>query len=146
MTFAGKGIGFFVMIELIYYSILSFIPLAFPVGILLASVMVFGGMSEKYELASCKSAGIPLLRVMAPLILFGILISGLSVVSSNYVIPFANLKFKSRLYDIRKQKPALSIEEGTFNDDFQQFSIRIGQKDADNRTIREVMIEDNTLK
>jgi lipopolysaccharide export system permease protein len=59
------------------------------------------------------------------------------------VIPYANLKFRSRLYDIKKQKPALYLESGVFNDDFQGYSIRIGRKHADNKTIENVMVDED---
>ncbi len=140
---AGKGIGLFVLVEMIYYMGLSLIPMALPIAILLASVMVYGNMAEKYELASLKTAGIPLMRVMRSSMILAALVALSSFLCSNYVIPYANLKFRSRLYDIKKQKPALYLESGVFNDDFQNYSIRIGRKHADNRTIEDVMIDDD---
>ncbi|NND04816.1 MAG: LptF/LptG family permease [Saprospiraceae bacterium] len=140
---AGKGIGIFVLAEMIYYMGLSLIPMALPIAILLASVMVYGTLAEKYELPSMKTAGIPLLRVMRSSMIFAFLVACSSYVCSNYVIPYANLKFKSRLYDIKKQKPGLYLESGVFNDDFQGYSIRIGKKHIDGRTIEDVMIDDD---
>lgn len=140
---AGKGIGLFVLAEMIYYMALSLIPMALPIAILLASVMVYGNLAEKYELPSLKTAGIPLMRVMRSSMVFAALVTLCSFLCSNYVIPYANLKFRSRLYDIKKQKPALYLESGVFNDDFQGTSIRIGRKHSDNRTIEDVMIDDD---
>ncbi|MCB0688159.1 MAG: LptF/LptG family permease [Saprospiraceae bacterium] len=140
---AGKGIGLFVLAEMIYYMALSLIPMALPIAILLASVMVYGNLAEKYELPSLKTAGIPLMRVMRSSMIFAALVAFSSFLCSNYVIPYANLKFRSRLYDIKKQKPALYLESGVFNDDFQGTSIRIGKKHSDNRTIEDVMIDDD---
>ncbi len=140
---AGKGVGLFVLAEMIYYMGVSLIPMALPIGVLLASVMVYGTLAEKYELPSLKTAGIPLMRVMRSSMVFAALVSLSSFLCNNYVIPYANLKFRSRLYDIKKQKPALYLESGTFNDDFQGYAIRIGKKHADNRTIEDVMIDDD---
>ena len=140
---AGKGVGFFVLIEMIYYMGLSLIPMALPIAMLLASVMVYGNLAEKYELPSLKSAGIPLMRVMRSSMIFAALISMTSFLCANYVIPYANLKSRSRLYDIKKQKPALTLTTGVFNDDFQGYSIRIGHKDPDNKRIADVMIDDD---
>lgn len=140
----GKGVDLFTIIELLAYLSVSRVPMALPIGVLIASVMVMGNLSEKYELSSFKSAGISLLRVMRPLmaVMFGIAL--FSYVCSNYLIPIANLKFGSRLYDIRRQKPALSIEEGVFNDDFQDFVMRIRKKKSDNKTIEDVLIYNQT--
>ncbi|MBK8506551.1 MAG: LptF/LptG family permease [Saprospiraceae bacterium] len=140
---AGKGIGIFVLAEMIYYLALSLIPMALPIAVLLASVMVYGNLAEKYELPSMKTAGIPLIRVMRSSMVFAALVAISSFLCSNYVIPYANLKFRTRLYDIKKQKPALYLESGVFNDDFQGTSIRIGRKHADNKTIEDVMIDDD---
>lgn len=140
---AGKGVGFFLMVELVGYMSVSMIPMALPVAVLISSVMVMGNLAERYELSSIKSAGVSLWRTMRPLMAVTLSIGLFSFFCSNYFIPVSNLKFKSRLHDIKNQKPALSMEESLFNDDFQGYSIRLGDKLPDNQTIREVMLYDN---
>jgi lipopolysaccharide export system permease protein len=140
---AGKGVGFFLLTELVGYLSVSMIPMSLPVAVLISSVMVLGNLAERYELSSIKSAGVSLWRTMMPLMVFTGGVAVLSFFCSNYLIPVSNLKFKSRLYDIRQQKPALSLEESLFNTDFQGFSIRIGDKLPDNSTIRNVLVYDN---
>lgn len=141
---AGKGLGMFLVIELISYKSLSLVPMALPLAVLIASVMVLGSMGEHYELSSLKSAGVPLSRIMRPLILFGVGTVLLSFFCSNNFIPVANLKFGSRMYDIQKQKPALSLEAGVFNDDFDGYAIHIGSKAGDGKGISEVLIYDHS--
>lgn len=141
---AGKGVGIFLVVELVGYLSVSMIPLALPVAVLISSVMVLGNLAERYELSSMKSAGISLWRTMKPLMFLTLGIGVFSFFCSNYFIPVSNLKFKSRLYDIRQQKPTLSLQESIFNNDFQGYSIRIGDKLPDNRSIRNVLIYDNT--
>jgi len=141
---AGKGVNILTMMELIGYMSISTFPMALPIAVLIASVMVYGNMAERYELSSIKSAGVSLLRSMVGLMFVAAGIALFSYVCSDFIIPIANLKFKSRLYDIRRQKPALTIEKGVFNEDFRQFAIRVGDKEADGETIRNVMIEDQS--
>jgi len=136
----GKGAGFGMIVEFIFYRSISLFPMALPIAILISSVMVMGNLAERYELASMKSAGVPLLRIMMPLLMASASIGVFSWVCSAYLIPVANLKFKSRLYDMRKQKPTLNLEEGVFNDDFEGYRIRIGEKGADSRAIKNVFI------
>ncbi|MEO1261865.1 MAG: LptF/LptG family permease [Bacteroidota bacterium] len=140
---AGKGIGFFLMVELVGYMSVSMIPMALPVAVLISSVMVMGNLAERYELSSIKSAGVSLWRTIRPLMVVTLTIGLFSFFCSNYFIPVSNLKFKSRLHDIKNQKPALSMEESLFNQDFQGYSIRLGDKMADNQTIRDVLLYDN---
>jgi lipopolysaccharide export system permease protein len=141
---AGKGASIFILLELIGYMSISTFPMALPIAVLIASVMVMGNLAERYELSSMRSAGIPLIRIMFSLIVVSGGISVFSYFCSDYLIPIANLKFKSRLFDIRRQKPALTLERGVFNEDFRQFVIRIGDKEKDGETIKNVMIEDQT--
>lgn len=141
---AGKGVGLFVLIELLSYKCVSLIPMALPLAMLISSVMVLGNLAERYELSSLKSAGVPLLRVMRPLMFFGLGVALFSFICSDYLIPIANLNFGSRMYDIQKQKPALRLDQGVFNDDFQGYSIHIGKKMPDGRNIEDVLIYDHS--
>lgn len=141
---AGKGLGFFLIVELMSYKSVGLVPLALPLALLISSVMVLGGMAEHYELSSFKSAGVSLIRVMRPLIFVGFFGAVVSYLCSDYVIPAANVQFGSRMYDIQNKKPTLSLEVGTFNTDFNQFAIHIGKKAANGRDISDVLIYDHT--
>lgn len=136
----GKGVSLLLILEILGYMCISLFPLALPIGILIASVMVFGNLSERYELAAMKSAGVSLTRIMRPLFLLAVGIAGFSFFCSNYLIPVSNLKFKTRLYDIKRSKPTLSIQERVFNYDFAGMTMRIGSKGEDGKTIEDVMI------
>ncbi len=142
----GKGVGLAMIVELLFYSSCSLIPTALPIAVLISSVMVFGNLAEHYELSSLKSAGVPLLRVMAPLFFLTVGVAIFSYFCANNVVPITNLKFKSSLYDIRKSKATLSLEEGIFNEDFKGFVIHIGDKDRDEKTIRDVIIYNHDYK
>jgi lipopolysaccharide export system permease protein len=141
---AGKGLGFFILVELIAYKCVGLIPMALPLAILISSVMVLGGMAEHYELSSFKSAGVPLLRIMRPLIIFAFFCTFFSYLCSNNLIPVANLKFGSRMYDIQRQKPTLRLDAGVFNDDFNNFAIHIGKKLAKEGSIEDVIMYDHS--
>ncbi|HYD22723.1 MAG TPA: LptF/LptG family permease, partial [Flavipsychrobacter sp.] len=140
----GKGLGAWMIIQLLFYMSTTLVPLALPLGIVLASIMTFGNLGENFELVAIKSAGISLLRFMRPLLFFIILISALAFVFSNNVIPYANLKALSLLYDLRNSKPAFNLRAGQFNQDIENYSIRVGEKDDDGSTIRNIIIYDHT--
>lgn len=142
----GKGLEWYIIIELLFYASSTFVPLALPLSILLSSLMTFGNLGENYELVAMKAAGISLRRIMMPLIILSIIISVVAFYFSNNVLPIANLKFKSLLYDVREQKLALDIKEGVFYDGLKGFVIRIGKKEKDEQTIRDVMIYDHRDK
>ena len=140
----GKGAGFFMVVEMLSYLTISLVPMALPIAILISSVMVMGDLAERYELSSMKSAGVSLARVMMPLTFVAFGISILSFFCNDSLIPISNLKFKSRLYDIRKQKPTLSIEERLFNDDFEDIIIRVDKKKDEDGTVEKILIYDHS--
>ena len=139
----GKGLEWYIIAELLFYASSTFVPLALPLAILLSSLMTFGNLGENYELVAMKAAGISLRKIMMPLIILSVLISGVAFYFSNNVLPLANLKFKSLLYDVREQKLALDIKPGVFYDGLDGFVIRVGEKEKDEKTIRHVMIYDH---
>ena len=140
----GKGLGIWMIIQLLLYMSATLVPLALPLGILLASIMTFGNMGENFELVAIKASGISLLRFMRPLLLLIIGIGGLAFIFNNSVIPVANLKALSLLYDLRNSKPTFNIRAGQFNNDIKDYSIRVGSKDKDGRTIYDVIIYNQT--
>ncbi len=135
----GKGLDFFTIARLMSYVTASVVPLALPLAVLLSSIMTFGNLGETFELVAIKSAGIPLLRFMRPLLVTSLFICGIAFLFNNYIIPRATLKLNTLKYDIIVTKPALDIKEGVFYDKIDGFIIKIGKKEK-NGTIRNVVV------
>lgn len=140
----GKGLEWYVIGQLMFYASASFVPLALPLAVLLSSIMTFGKLAETYELVALKAAGISLVRIMVPMITVTLLISGGAFLFANNVIPEANLKFKSLLWDITQQRPAFDIKEGAFYGGIDNYSIRIQKKDKKSQKIEGITIYDHT--
>ena len=140
----GKGLDGNVIAELLFYTSANLVPLALPLAILVSSIMTFGNMAEHFEITAAKASGISLQRLMKPLFFVAVMISVTAFYFSNNVLPYTNLKMGSLLYDIRQQKPSMSIREGVFYNGIDGYSIKVGQKDKDGHTIRNVMIYDHT--
>ena len=140
----GKGLEIHVLLELLFYASSTFVPLALPLAILLSSLMTFGNFGEHYELVAMKSTGIPLRRIMMPLVVLSLFISGFAFFFSNNILPIANLKFHSLLYDVRQKKLTFNIQEGVFYNGIDGFTIYVREKEPDNNVIRDVMIYNHT--
>lgn len=136
----GKGLDSFTILRLTSYVAATAIPLALPLAVLISSIMTFGKLGESFETVAIKSAGISLSRFMRPLLIISFLISGVAFLFSNYVIPVAQLKFQTLLYDITVAKPAFNLKEGVFFREFDGYTIKIGKKEKDNTTIHQVII------
>ncbi len=140
---AGKGLDFKVLAELIYHFSLTFVPTALPLAILLASLMTFGNMGEFSELTALKSSGIPLQRIMRPLILLIGVIAVISFFFSNNVLPYSTRQARLLLYDIRRKKPDINIQAGTFYSGVPDFSIKITTKDPVTNRLNNLIIYDH---
>ncbi len=141
---AGKDLEFTIIAKLLFYTSASLVPIALPLACLLASIMTMGALGEHFELVAFKASGISLFRFMRAMIVVGLLVSGLAFIFSNYMIPVANLKAGTLLYDIRSSRPALNIKEGVFYTGIDGYSIRIGHKDLNGTGIHDIMIYDQS--
>jgi len=142
--FIGKGLEISVMAKLLFYTSLTFVPMALPLAILLSSLMCFGNMGEFYELVAMKASGISVWKVMRPLLFFSIVMSIMGFFFSNNVLPYANLKMSSMLYDVTRKKMTLEIPEGVFYRGIDKYVIRVGKKGDDGKSLYEIMIYDHT--
>lgn len=140
---AGKGLEIKILAELLFQFSLSFVPTALPLAILLASLMTFGNMGEFSELTALKSSGIPLNRIMRPLIFLIAIISIVSFFFSNNVLPYSNRQARTLLYDIRRKRPDINLQAGTFNNDIEGFSIKITSKDPVTNRLNRLYIYDH---
>jgi lipopolysaccharide export system permease protein len=138
----GKGFDWYIILELLMYASATNVAMALPLAVLLSSIMTFGSLGENYELVAIKSAGVSLRRAMYPLIIVIGLLSVAAFLFSDYMLPVANLKMGSLLWDVRNQKAAFLINEGVFNNSIPGYSIRVDKKDPDGQTLRGVVIYD----
>jgi lipopolysaccharide export system permease protein len=138
----GKGFSVWTILQLLFYMSSTMVPLALPLGILLASIMTFGNMGEAYELVAIKSSGISLLRFMRPLLILISFVALGAFFFNNNIIPVANLKAFSLLYDLRNARMSFNIRPGQFNGEIPGYAIKIGEKDKDEKTVRNIIIYD----
>ena len=110
----GKGIGIGVLAEMFFYAALSFVPMALPLAILLASLMTFGNLGEQLELLAMKSAGISLPRIMQPFIVLLAFVAVGAFFFQNNIIPLSQVKMYTLLSSVRDKSPELEIPESTF--------------------------------
>jgi len=121
----GKGLSVWVILELLVYVSAGIVPLALPLAILLSSLMAFGNLSEHNELTALKSSGFSLLRIMRPLMIIVFLIATATFFFANYVIPAANLKWHTLIYDIQNKKIATILTPGIYSKHFEGYAIKI---------------------
>ncbi len=139
----GKGLDASVIVELIMYATVNMIPMGLPLAILLATIMTMGNLGENYELLAMKSAGMSLMQIMKPLVILIAFISVGSFFIVNNLVPYANRKMFSIIYDIKQQNEALEFQDGLFFNGIDNMSIRVERQEPDTKLLRKVLIYDN---
>lgn len=138
---AGKGIGIVIIFKFLGYIALMMVPTALPIAILLSSIMALGGLAENYEFAAIKSAGVSLQRFIRPLVGLMFVLSGLNFLFLNYVFPYASLKSKNLVYNMKMKEPGLALVAGTFNTEIPGYSIKFSEKyGKDENLLKDVFI------
>ena len=125
----GKGLEITVLGELFFYAALTFVPMALPIAILLASLMSFGSLGEQYELLAIKSSGISLFRTMQPLSVFLCFVAVGAFYFQDIVIPHSQVKFWTILYSMRQKSPELDIPVNTFCSEIPGYNLYVRKKD-----------------
>ena len=138
----GKGLGLGVLLELFLYASLSMIPLSLPLAILLASLMTFGNLGERFELLAMKSAGISLFRIMRSLFVFIFFICIGAFFFSNNVIPVVQMKMWTLMISVQQKSPELDIPIGEFYSGVNGLHFYVRGKDHKTKVLKDVMIYD----
>lgn len=138
----GKGLGMDVIAELFFYAALTMIPMALPLAILLASLMTFGNLGERFELTAMKASGVSLVKSMRPLMVLIGIIAVAAFFFQNDVLPVAQTKMYTLLFSMRQKSPELEIPEGVFYDQIPGYNIFVKKKDRDSGTLHNIMIYD----
>lgn len=140
----GKGLDMWVMVQFFYLGSLTMVGQALPLAILLAALMTFGNFGERLELLSMKAAGIPLLRIMAPLVVVCSILCCMSFYFQNVIGPKAQVKLYTVLYSIKQTSPELEIPEGVFYDQIEGYNLFVKKKNKETGMLHRVMIYDMT--
>lgn len=136
----GKGLTVTILVQFFWYMGLSLIPTSLPLAVLLSSLITFGNMGEELELLSMKAAGVSLLRVMRPVALVVILITGVSFYFQNKTAPEATISMRTLLISMKQTSPAVEIPEGVFYNGVPGVNLYVQKKDAETGMLYQVII------
>lgn len=138
----GKGLSMDVISELFFYAALTMVPTALPLAVLLASLMVFGNLGEKFELTAMKASGISLFRIMRPLTIFIVLVAIAAFFFQNDVLPMAQTRMWTLLFSVRQKSPEVEIPERSFYDQIPGMNLYVDHKNPETGMLYGMVIYD----
>ena len=139
----GKGLDFAFLAKFFWEFALTLVPEALPLAVLMASLITFGNFGERLELLAMKTSGIPLLRIMRPVMIFSIILAGVSFYFQNVTVPHAAKNLYSLIFSINEKNPELEIPERVFYNQIQGFNMYVRHKNFDSGMLYDVTIYDH---
>ncbi len=136
----GKGLEMTVLAPFFFYSGITLVPVSLPLAVLLAALITFGNFGERFELLAMKAAGISLLQIMRPLIIFISFICCLSFYFQNVIGPKAQSKLWTLVLSMKQKSPELDIPEGVFYDEIDGYNLYVKKKDRKTGMLYDVLI------
>ena len=136
----GKGLSLEVLAQFFWYMGIMLMPQAFPLAILLSSLIAFGNLGESSELTAIKAAGISLLQSMRSLIFITIGISLMSFYFQEVIGPKAFISFRQLLISMKQKNPEVEIPEGIFYDGIPGSNLYVQKKDVEKGMLYGIMI------
>ncbi|MCO6473978.1 MAG: LptF/LptG family permease [Melioribacteraceae bacterium] len=138
----GKGLSFWIISQLIIYSMAWMLVLVVPMAALVSTIMAFGSMAQNNEIAIFKATGISLYKMMIPPLLGSMIVAALLIQFNNNIYPHTNHQARLLLQNITQQKPTLSLVPGVFSQDVQNYSILVRSINPETSELENLTIYD----
>ena len=136
----GKGLTLDILAQFYWYMGITLMPQSLPLAVLLASLITFGNMAEQLELLAMKAAGVPLLRIMQPILIVVLLLTGTSFYFQNKAAPEAQISMRQLLISMKQTSPVLEIPEGQFYNGIPNVNVYVKQKVPETGMLYDVTI------
>ena len=127
--------------QLFGLSLPYMVALSIPMAVLVATILAFGRMSVDRETVAIKASGINIYRMLGPLMICALLLTGVMVWFNHYFLPNANHKLKNLTVKIAYYRPMTIIKPNEFTT-LTDYTIYV--KENDNNELRDVMIYDRS--
>ena len=139
----GKALHWSVIAEVFVYSIPFILAQTLPMAVLIAVLYVFSRLEGDFEVTAIKASGIPLSRVMAPVLVCGVLLAGTMTWFNDTILPQSNHHLQVLLTGIGLKKPTFNLREQTVNAVLpSRLYVHPGTIDQDSSSIEDVRIYD----
>jgi len=123
----GKGLSFLVILEYITLNLAWILALAIPLSVLVAVLLAYGRLATDHEVTAMRSGGISLPRIMAPALVFSILVGSFTLYFNTNILPDVNHRARLLGSDIYRKRPDMDIVPGYFIDDLPDYNIRVNE-------------------
>lgn len=79
-------------VQVLLLKVPEFVSYALPISVLLATLIAYGRLSSDSEIIALRSCGIDLYRIIAPAIALSLIVTGITFLFNELVVPAANYR------------------------------------------------------
>ncbi|MFC1755518.1 LPS export ABC transporter permease LptF [Thermoproteota archaeon] len=116
-----KGVPIMMIFKLLLYSLPSSVQFIIPISIMAGLLLSLGRLSSDNEIISIRSSGMNMARIIAPLLVLGLIFTSFSFLINDRVTPTAHLKNRVIVKDLGTKNPAAILEPGIFINAFDKY-------------------------
>ncbi len=127
----GRGLPFYIFFKLISLSLPQIIPVILPIIVCLSTYFVFSRMQTDRELVILQSSSYSIFDIIKPILIFGLILSCVSLFFTLFLAPKSNSDFKKLFYTLKNDYSSTLLQEGTFNTIGKNFTIFVKERKPD---------------
>jgi len=140
--FIKQGVSGYSILVLLWYLLLTFTPVIFPIAFLLATLLGFGRLSGDGEVIAMRASGLSLYSMLVPVFAAGSFLTLVTLLCNMYFVPYGTRMFRYDLFRITNTKAIATIHEGTFTEGFFDMVLYADNVDSKKNTLERVLIYD----
>lgn len=138
----GLGIGLADFMRIMAYITPALLRFSIPMAAMMAVIIAFTRMRGDLEIVALKAAGIGLLRMLPPVLFFGLITALLTLATSTLLIPKGTTAMNQLLLHLAKEKIERGVREQTFSEGLGEVVLYVEEVDPDDRSWRGVYLAD----
>ena len=139
----SHGVSILEVFLIIIYISPAYLALTIPISVLVASVATFNQFSASNEWVAMKSCHLSFTQIMRPVFMFSMFAYLLAVIIMVYALPWGNLAYKQKTYEIIKYRADINIKPNIFNYDFKDLVILTKERHGQFQ-LMDILIADTT--
>ncbi len=126
---ADSGLDIGIAVQVFLLKMPEFMVLAFPMSMILTTLMVYGRMSSDSEIIALRSCGISIYRLVIPTVIFSLFVTVLTFAFNELIVPAANYQASVTLETALKQDRLPIREDNIFYPEYKKVEINNSDDD-----------------
>ncbi|HTK41982.1 MAG TPA: LptF/LptG family permease [Gemmatimonadales bacterium] len=112
----GKGLPWSVISEVFVLSLPFILAMTIPMAVLLAVLYAFSHLAADNEVMALRATGVSVPQMLRPILGWGVVMSVLTFLFIDQVLPNSNAQLRALLIDIGRKKPTFELREQVINE------------------------------